>query len=120
MARVNIKEVVERVAKMLDAWRQGAPNVKFMNISQTEFQPDYDKIETELQAIADDEAAIKMRKVAVAAKAAALQKKLVKVREGVEGDTNYVTDSPLYAAMGFVIDSFRRSGLTRGNNRPNE
>lgn len=120
MPRVNIKDIITRVRKMLEAWRQGAPEAKFMNITQAEFQADYDEIETELQAIANVEASTKMRKVAVAAKVAALQKKSVKVREGVEGDPTYGTDSPLYAAMGFVIDSLRRSGLTRGNNRPNE
>ena len=119
MARVNVKEIVTRVAKMLEAWRQGASETKFMNISQTDFQADYDEIETELQSIANDEAALKMRKVAVAAKAAALQKKSVKVREGVEGDPNYGSDSPLYAAMGFVIDSLRKSGLTRKKDKPN-
>lgn len=120
MARVNIKDIIKRVGKMLEAWRQGASGVKFMNIALTEFQADYDEIETELQAIADDEASIKMRKVAVAAKAAALQKKSVKVREGVEGDPNYGSDSPLYSAMGFVIDSLRKSGLTRKKDAPNE
>ena len=118
MAKVNIKEIIARVAKMLDAWRQGAPDVKFMNISQAAFQADYDEVQTELQAIADAEASIKMRKVAVAAKAAGLQKKSVRVREGVEGDSAYGNDSPLYAAMGFVIDSLRKSGLTRKKDTP--
>lgn len=118
MARINIKEIIARVAKMLDAWRQGAAGVKFMNISQPELQADYDEVQTELQAIADDEASIKMRKVAVAAKAAAMQKNSVKVREGVEGDPNFGSDSPLYAAMGFVIDSLRKSGLTRKKDTP--
>ena len=120
MARVNIKDIMTRVGKMLEAWRQGAPDAKFMNISRANFQTDYDEIETELQAIADDEAAIKMRKVAVAAKAAALQKNSVKVREGVEGDPIYGNDSPLYAARGFIIESLRKSGLTRKKNNPNE
>lgn len=120
MPRVNIKEIMKRGAKMLDAWRQGAPTIKFMNIGQPELQADYDEIETELQAIADEEAAIKMRKVAVAAKAGAFQKKTVRVREGVEGDPAYGSDSPLYAAMGFVIDSLRKSGLTRKKDKPTE
>ncbi len=120
MAKVNIKEIIARAAKMLDAWRQGAAGVKFMNIGQPDFQADYDEVQTELQAIADEEASIKMRKVAVAAKAAALQKKSVRVREGVEGDPDFGSDSPLYAAMGFVIDSLRKSGLTRKKDKPTE
>ncbi len=105
MAKVNVKEIMARVSKMLDAWRQGASGAKFMTITQPEFQADYDEIVAELQAIADAEAMTKMRKVAVAAKASDLQKKSVRVREGVEGDPNFGSDSPLYAAMGFVIDS---------------
>ncbi len=118
MARVNIKDIMTRVIKMLDAWRQGAPNTKFMGITQTDFQTDYDAVQTDLQEIADLEATVKMKKVAVAAKAAALQKKSVHVREGVEGDSAFGSDSPLYAAMGFVIDSLRKSGLTRKKDEP--
>ena len=118
MAKVNIKEIITRVSKMLDAWRQGARDVKFMSISQPDLQADYDAVQTELQGIADAEASVKLRKVAVAAKAAELQKKSVKVREGVEGDSNFGSDSPLYAAMGFVIDSLRKSGLTRKKDTP--
>lgn len=118
MARVNIKDIMKRVLKMVDAWRQGAPSAKFMNVTQAEFQADYDAVAADLQEIADLEATVKMKKVAVAAKAADLQKKSVRVREGVEGDPNYGSDSPLYAAMGFVIDSLRKSGLTRKKDEP--
>lgn len=118
MARVNIKEIMTRVFKMLDAWEQGASSAKFMNITHGEFKADYDAVEADLQEIADMEAAVKMKKVAVAAKAAALQKKSVMVREGVQGDSAYGSDSPLYAAMGFVIDSLRKTGLTRKKDEP--
>ena len=118
MSKVNVKEVRTRIIKMNDAWRQGASGVKFMSISQSSFQTEIDAAATEDQEIADLEAMIKMKKVARDAKYAALNKESVKVREGVEGDSNFGPDSPLYSAMGFIIESLRKSGLTRKKDVP--
>lgn len=118
MAKVNVKEVRLRVIKMNDAWRQGAAGAKFMNISQGDFQTEIAAAATEDQEIADLETQIKMKKVERDAKYDVLNKKSVKVREGVEGDPNFGPDSALYSAMGFIIESLRRSGLTRKKTPP--
>lgn len=46
-------------------------------------------------------------------KYAALNDKRSEVDLGVAGDPAYGNDSPLYGAMGFVLRSEKKSGLTR-------
>lgn len=120
MARTNVKRVRDEVIKMLNAWLQGAPTVKFKGISATDFQAQLEDAQNDDREIEEMEAQVKMRKLARNAKYAALNIKRNDVREGVEGDPNFGDDSPLYGAMGFIIKSLRKSGLIRGKNKPNE
>jgi hypothetical protein len=48
----------------------------------------------------------------------ALSDKSVKIRDGVEGDENFGSNHPILEAMGFVLESQRKSGLTRKKNQP--
>jgi hypothetical protein len=41
----------------------------------------------------------------------------VKLREGVEGSENFGQNHPIYEAIGFVLQSERKSGLTRKKNQ---
>lgn len=118
MAKTDVKRIRERVIKMNDAWRQGAPGVNFMNIKQETFQAEIEAAESIDQEIADLYAQAKMKEIERDARYTALNKKSVSVREGVEGDPNFGANSPLYAAMGFIIEALRKSGLTRKKNPP--
>lgn len=118
MAKVDIGRVKERATKINDAWRQGAPAAKFMNIAQADFQADLDAATAVDQEIADLEAKLDMKRSERAAKYAALNQRTIKVREGVEGDANHGADSQLYGAMGFTRTSERATGLTRKSKTP--
>lgn len=113
MPLVNKKKINERAVKMDDAWEQGAPKAVFMGVSQADFRAERDAIAAKEAArdnllaqlkIADDEISDAYDK---------LDDTMVKVRNGVAGDKDFGTDSPLYGAMGFVRDSERKTGLTR-------
>lgn len=113
MPNVDVKRIRDRATKINDAWRQGAPTAKFMNISQTDFQAQLEDAAAADQEVADAEAQLAMKRAARDSKYAALGQQTVKVREGVEGSADHGADSQLYGAMGFTRSSERASGLTR-------
>jgi hypothetical protein len=112
------KQIKERVTKMNNAWAQGAAAVPFKGITQTGFAADIKAAEDEEQAIADLEAQLKMRKTALDNRYKKLNEDSIKVRDGVEGHQDFGDNHPLYEAMGFVLFSNRRSGLTRKKEAP--
>lgn len=116
--RVNIKKVRERVVLMNDAWRQLAASNKFMGVSQTDFDAKITAAKQTEQEIEDFKAQIKAKEITRDAQYGELNTLSVRVREGVEGDATFGPDSPLYAAMGFIIESMRKSGLTRKKKTP--
>jgi hypothetical protein len=118
MANVDVKRIRERATKINDAWRQGAPAAKFMNISQADFQADLEAAAAADQEVADAQAQLDMKRSARDSKYAALNEQTVRVREGVEGNADHGTDSHLYGAMGFTRASERASGLTRKQKTP--
>jgi hypothetical protein len=117
MANRN-KETKERVNKMNTAWAQGAPTVTFNGVTQTAFEADITAAAAAEQEIADLEAQLKLKKIALEERYKQLADKSTKVRDGIEGDANFGQEHPLLGAMGFVRPSERKSGLTRKKNQP--
>jgi hypothetical protein len=115
---VRIKQVRERVTKMNNAWKQGAPNATFKGITQSAFQAKIEAAAAKEQEIADLEAQIQMKKQERDAAYQGLNDDSIEVRDGVEGDVNFGTNHPLYEAMGFTLDTNRKSGLTRKKKTP--
>ena len=113
MAKVNVKEIRERVMRMNDAWAKGAPAVEFSGVKQADFAAEINEAEIAEQELADILAQVEMKRAAIDNLYSNLNAKSVRVANGVRGDANYGPDSPLYGAMGFVRDSDRASGLTR-------
>lgn len=120
MARVDRKKIWQRAVKMDDAWQQGAPDVKFMDISQTQLSgkmtgiTDKEKQRDDLLAqaqILDDE---------ITDDYMDLDDTMVNVRNGVVGDKNFGDNSPLYGTMGFIRKEERKSGLTRKKTPPKD
>ncbi len=118
MAKVDVGRIKARATKVNDAWRQGAPATKFMNIGQADFQADLAAAAAVEQEIADLQAQVDMKRSERDAKYAALNQQTVRVREGVEGDANHGADGKLYGAMGFTRASERATGLTRKTKTP--
>lgn len=113
MARVNVKEIKERVTRMNDGWAEGAPTVAFSGVEQTEFADDIAAAAAIDKRLADLYAQEEMIRAEQETAYSNLNAKSVRVANGVRGDQNYGPDSPLYGAMGFVRNSERASGLTR-------
>lgn len=118
MARVNIKEIRERVTKMNDGWAEGAPTVEFSGVKQPDFAADIAAAATAEQQLADILAQAEMKRAEIENLYSNLNATSVRVANGVRGDKNFGPDSPLYGAMGFVRDSERASGLTRKSKIP--
>ena len=116
--RTNTKKIRERVTKMNNAWKQGAPTVTFKGITQPAFQAKIESAAAKEQEIADLEAQVQMKKQERDAAYQGLNADSIKVRDGVEGDVNFGTNHPLYDAMGFTTDDNRQSGLTRKKKTP--
>jgi len=112
MAGYN-KRIRERVTRMNNAWKQGAPTVTFKGIKQSDFQARIEAAAAKEQEIADLEAQVKMKKEERDAMYRELNADSIFVRDGIEGDSNFGTNHPLYEGMGFTSDANRRTGLTR-------
>lgn len=113
MAKINRKKVWEKAQKMNNAWQQGAPSVKFMDISQSQLN---DKITAivDKQTLRDDlltQAGLLDDEITDMF--VDLDETTVNVRSGVVGDRIYGDNSPLYGEMGFVRKEERKSGLHR-------
>jgi hypothetical protein len=110
---VQTKQIRERVTQMSTAWKQSAPNATFKGITQSAFQADIEAAAAIEEEIAALEAQTRIKKQERDAAYQQLNDDSVSVRDGVEGDVNFGTNHPLYAAMGFTLESERKSGLTR-------
>lgn len=113
MKTLNPKKNMECLEKVLQAWREFAPEVVFGGISVADF-------ESFVQASRQSRSTLTERENEVIAALVkrdnddltALMKKSLVVN-GVIGDPNFGPDSALYEAMGYIRKSDRRSGLTR-------
>ncbi len=113
MKTQNPKKSMDCLEKVLEAWRDFAPEATFGNATLQEFTL---KVQASRQArveLAEKENEIKgaIVKRDNEDSTAMLLKNLVV--NGVIGDPNFGPDSALYEAMGYVRKSARKSGLTR-------
>ena len=111
--KVDKTKIKKRAVKMDDAWKEGAPEVKFMDVSQTDLNDMISNIETKEQTLDDLRAQVKIVEEEINDDYGELDDTIVDVGNGVRGNKAYGDDSPLYGAMGFVRKSERASGLTR-------
>ena len=118
MAKVNVKEIMDKSTEMNDAWFEGAQTVEFGGVTQTEMNDDIKDIEKDKAEESELKAKLKMVQDSIETKAVKLNGKRIRVGNGVRSNPDYGTDSPLYGAMRFVRDSDRASGLTRKAKKP--
>ena len=111
---IPTKRIRERVTQMNDAWEQGAKTTVFNGISQPQFDAKIKTAAAADQEIDDMEAALTLKKQGRDGLYDDLYDDSVKIFAGVQGDPAFGDDHPLVDAMGFVRDSQRKSGLTRG------
>ncbi|HEV7473431.1 MAG TPA: hypothetical protein VGN90_05225 [Pyrinomonadaceae bacterium] len=115
---LNNKQIRERITKMSNAWEQGASTVTFMGIARDTFQANIQAAAAADQEVADIEAQLKMKRTARDEKYKQVNDESIKVRDGVEGHADFGSNHPIYAAMGFVRPSDRKSGLTKKKTGP--
>jgi hypothetical protein len=115
---INTKRIKERVTHMNNAWKQGAAAVTFKGIKQSDFQASIDSAASIEEEIATLESQLRMKKNERDAAYQKLNEDSVNVRDGIEGNENYGANHPLYEAMGFTLESNRKSGLTRKRKGP--
>ena len=111
---IPTKRIRERVTQMNDAWEQGAKTTAFNGITQPQFDAKIKTAAAADQEIDDMEAALNLKKQTRDGLYADLMEDSVKILAGIKGDPAFGDDHPLVDAMGFVRDSQRKSGLTRG------
>lgn len=118
MINLNIKLLKDKVVKMLSAWLEGAPTVKFMGIGREDLFAKSKQADTLENEIEDLRAQMKLKEELLGVVYYELNQMTVNVRNGVTGDPEFGDDSALYGAMGYVRKSERKSGLTRKKNQP--
>lgn len=118
MPRVNVKAIRDRVTRMNTAWARVAPAVKFRGKKQADFQTDIQAAAAIDQEIADLNAQIQVKNAERDTRYQKLSDDSVEIRDGVEGHEDFGTNHPIYEAMGFVLASDRKSGLTRKKKEP--
>jgi len=111
----SLKTIREECNQMSSGW-EGSPDTEFNGITKAEFDTDRVACRAMDDEIDDDEAALKAKKLLRKSMYKGLDGKRKKVRVGVAGHKDFGENSPLYGAMGFVIESERKSGKT---NKPN-
>lgn len=118
MPKINVKRIRDRVMRMNTAWARAAPTVNFRGIKQVDFQADITAAAAIEQELADLNAQIQIKNAQRDTKYQGLSADSVKVRDGVEGHEDFGPNHPIYEAMGFVLASDRKSGLTRKKKEP--
>ena len=113
MPKTNPKKVAVKLQKVIDAWTTLRPTKSFAGMTLEQFkvkvQPSLDSrdqltiVRTQAtdhrtQRLLSDDASLGLAQLVV---------------NSVKGDPNEGEDGSLYAAMGYVPKSARRSGLTR-------
>ncbi len=116
--RIDKTAIKKRAVKMDDAWKEGALDVEFMGVRQTDLNGQITAIEAKEETLDDLRAQVKILEEEIQDDYGALDDTLVNVGNGVRGDKDFGDDSPLYGAMGFVRKSERASGLTRKTKPP--
>jgi hypothetical protein len=113
MSTQNPKKNLEQMEKVLNAWRDMAPDATFGGVTLAEFQALVQSSVAARAAVTDAE----MKVLQEIIKRDNADAQTLKMRElvvnGVVGDPAFGNDSALYEAMGYIRKSDRKSGLTR-------
>ncbi len=111
--QINPKRTAERLQKLIHAWETLRPTKSFAGLTLAEFK-------AKVQLSLDERSSLTTIKTQAAeSRKKRRQSDLVSlaagllVVNGVKADSAEGEDGPLYAAMGYVPKSARRSGLTR-------
>lgn len=116
--KIDRKRIAARAEVMRDAWKEGAPTVEFMGVTETVMSGKMSAIDAKTETYDDLKAQIKIIDDELDDMYGDLDDTMVDVGNGVRGDKNFGDDSPLYGAMGFKRKSERASGLTRKKKTP--
>jgi hypothetical protein len=110
------KTIEEKYNRILNAWRNLAPEKTFagMTLKQFEEQVEKSNIPREKLITLDDE--IRQEQANRDTEDAVTLKACDLIVKGVVADPMFGDDSALYEAMGYVRKSERKSGLTRKKN----
>lgn len=107
------KERIKRIQEVLQAWQTIAPQESFAGMTLAEFEQEVAESVDARQAIAELEAQLLNK---MTERDNVDKKNLAKaelVVKGVVANPNYGDNSALYASMGYIRKSERKTGLTR-------
>ena len=102
----------------LNGVRENAPEVDFGGYKSADFEVKVDamrEIREEIESLEVQIATARARRELIDQDALAAKELIV---NGIIGNPAYGPDSPLYAAIGYVRKSDRKSGLKRGRKNP--
>jgi hypothetical protein len=111
--KIDKKRIKTKAKKINDALFERAKDVEFKGRKQADLDADIIAIDSKEASRADLQAQMDLVDEELDDMYVALEDSCVDFRSGVEGHKDFGDDSPLYAAMGFVRKSERKSGLTR-------
>jgi hypothetical protein len=113
MSKMSPKKIMEKLSKILDAWRDIAPTESFGGMTLTEFQTEVGKSVTAREEIIELENQVTNKMQGRDSVDAANWEKAQLVVNSVAGNPNFGKNSGLYEAMGYVPTDQKKSGLTR-------
>lgn len=111
----NPSEGEARLDNLFESWEEIAPTAVLFGMTLTQAKA---KVKPSLETRATIKQLDKQRKVAQVERDVADVSSLAFVQDvvnAVKGDPNFGEDSALYAALGYVRKSDRKSGLTRAS-----
>ena len=110
---------MEKLSKILEAWKNLAPTETFGGMTLTEFQTEIGKSVTVRVEISDLENQITNKMQERDVTDTTNWEKAQFVVSSVAGNPNFGKNSGLYEAMGYVSTDQRKSGLTRKTKNEN-
>lgn len=107
------KEIEEKIARMINAWRALAPDKSFGGMTLAQFEAAGEPSLTARRRIAELESQLSQKIAEREAADDAFNTKAQHVVAGVLADPTEGGDSALYEGFGYTRKSARRTGLTR-------
>lgn len=120
MSKMNPGKKMQKLSKILDAWKNIAPTETFGGMTLTEFQTEVGKSITAREEIAELENQITNKTQERDTIDTTNWEKAQLVVNSVAGNPNFGKNSGLYEAMGYVPTDQRKSGLTRKTKTEND
>ncbi len=102
-----------RLERQVVGWRTQAPGDRFGGLTLPEFEAVIKKVADVKREILDLETSLRGNRQLLLLAEKEAMKIAKRVTAGMRGDPNHGSDSALLRACGFVLDSERKSGLTR-------